>query len=69
MRRLKFCLYVGWSLLGHIGWGLFITVVGMFCVDVLFAAPNTTNTVLMVDQNGALRYVAATNVNLSAEGN
>ena len=54
MRRLKFCLYVGWSLLGHIGWGLFITVVGMFCVDVLFAAPNTTNTVLMVDQNGAL---------------
>ena len=54
MRRLKFCLYVGWSLLGNIGWGLFITVVGMFCVDVLLDAPNATNTVLMVDQNGAL---------------
>ena len=54
MRRLKFCLYVGWSLLGNIGWGLFITVVGMFCVDVMFAAPNATNTVLMVNQNGDL---------------
>jgi hypothetical protein len=54
MRRLKFCLYVGWSLLGNIGWGLFITAVGMLCVDVLLAAPNATNTVLMVDQNGAL---------------
>lgn len=62
MRRLKFCLYVGWSLLGHIGWGLFITVVGMFCVDVLCAAPNATNTVLMVDQRGNLNVEGVASV-------
>ena len=65
MRRLKFCLHIGWSLLGHAGWGLFIAVVGMFCADVLLAAPDSvtvTNTELTVDQRGNLNAAGVASV-------